>query len=179
MILSFFLLYYFFINNNSNIIIQEKSKVNKVSNDNNSSTFTNVQYEFYDKNNNKFTLIGKNAFLNKNNSDQINLKIVDVFSQLRDGTILNIKSNEALFYRNKKDIFFKNNILITNNDKVIKAKYANFFFNKNLIEIFDDVIYQDKENFVRSDKVLFNTFTKNAEIKMNLKKDQVYGKRIK
>jgi len=139
--------------------------------------FKNVEYKTTDKNDKEYITKGKEALLDYNKPNLIILNKVHSFTKLNDGSILNIKSNKANYFKNSKNIKYFNNVIIVNKDVKITAEVANFFVDKNLIRLEKNVIFKDTKNTIRGDIAELNTLTNNLEILMNKKKDRVYGKR--
>ena len=139
--------------------------------------FKNVEYKTIDENNRKYITKGEEAIFNHNRPDLIILNNVHSYTKLRDGTVLNVKSDKANYFKNSKNIKYFNNVIITNKEVRINAKIANFFADQNLIRLEKDVIFQDSKNTIKSDIAELNTITNNLEVLMHKKKDRVYGKR--
>ncbi|MEK9994372.1 MAG: LPS export ABC transporter periplasmic protein LptC [Hydrogenophilales bacterium] len=139
--------------------------------------FKNVEYKTTSKNNKEYTTKGGEALINYNKPDLIVLNKVHSFAKLNDGSILNIKSDNANYFKNTKNIKYFNNVIITNKDVRITAKVANFFADKNLIRLEKNVIFKDTKNTIKGDIAELNTITNNLEVSMNKKEDRIYGKR--
>jgi len=138
--------------------------------------FTNVEYKSYSKDNKSYITKGNQAYIYKDNPDLITLNTVNSYTKLKDNTVLDIKSNKAQYYKNNKNIKYYDNVVITNKNRVINAKIANFFANENLIKL-ETVVYNDGQNLIKADLASLDTLTSNLEMKMKNKKDKVYGKR--
>lgn len=177
LILVFFSIYALLINANKGVFVDQKINIKNSVEQNVPTTFTNVKYKFSDDKNNNYTLIGEKASLENNDYELIKLSKVKATTILSDGTLLKITSNNANFFKNEKNIFFYNNILISNKNKTIRSNNADFLFKVNKIEIFNNVIYKDDKNLIKCDKLIFNILTKNIDIKMNSKEKQIYGKK--
>ena len=139
--------------------------------------FSNVEYKTNRKNKDYITR-GKEAYVLKDQPDLIELSIVHSFTVLKDGSILNIKSNKARYQKSTKNIYYYKNVIITNKQKILYADTANFLANKNLIEL-SKVVYKDGENLLKGDLAKLDTITNDLEIFMENKKDKVYGQRRK
>lgn len=176
-VFSALLFYSIMISKNKGVIVIENKK-NTESNISSSSTkFLNVEYKFTDTSGKKFFLKGKEATLSKENYNIIFLTSVTATTKLKDNSFMNISSDKADFFKIKKDIFFYNNIILINKDIVIKANNAKFLYKKNILEVFGNVIYKDKKNIIKCDKVLYDITNKNLELKMIKEKEQIYGRR--
>lgn len=180
-ILFFIFFYGYYIFQNKGAIKIEDTKnipLSKKSSDSNLGTtkFTDVEYKMSSQNNNEYVTRGKEAFITKNKPNLIQLNVVNSFTTLKDGSVLNIKSDKAIYNKKTNNIKYYQNVLMTNKDKIITSDVANFFSNKNLIKL-ERAKYKDEKNLIKGDIVEFNTKTNNLEIHMKNKKDKVYGQR--
>jgi len=173
--------YAYFISKNKNTINIRDNKDTKIKESLNVSKgttkFTDVEYKTSDNKNRNYITRGKEAYLTKDRPNLIKLRIVHSFTTLKDGTILNIKSEKADFYKNSKNIKYYENVMITNKDGVIRAEIANFFANENKIKLENNVIFKDNKNTIKGDIAELNTLTYNLLISMNNKNKRVYGQR--
>ena len=64
------------------------------------------------------------------------------------------------------DTIFSKNVLIKYLDSRISSNYMEFSINKNLMTITKNVIYSNKDNFLKADIVEFNTNTQKVNIFM-------------
>jgi len=173
--------YAYFISQNKGSIKIEKTKKsinNKLNNINKGfTTFKDVEYKITDVKNTSYITKGKEAIINKDNSNLIELKTVHSFTNSKNGTIINVTSKKADYYKNTKNIKYYHNVVITSKDIVVTADIANYFSKKNLIRLENNVVMKDQQNNIKGDIAELNTLTNNLEIFMINKKDQVYGKR--
>lgn len=175
----FFYGYYIF-QNKGTIKIEDTKNISLSKNSSDSSfgttKFTDVEYKISSQNNHEYVTKGNEAFITKSNPNLIQLNIVNSFTKLKDGSVLNIKSDKAIYNKKTNNIKYYQNVVMTNKNKIITSDVANFFSNKNLIKL-ERVKYKDEKNLIKGDIVKFNTTTNNLEIHMKNKKDKVYGQR--
>ncbi len=173
--------YFYNISQNKGSIKIEKQQSNEIKNNNliekNITKFTNVEYKTSDDTGREYITKGKEAYLNKDQPNLIRLENVQSFTQLKDGSTLNVHANKANYYKKSKNIKYYNNVRILNKDGKITADVANFLADKNLIRLEKNVTYTDNKNTVKGDIAELNTVNNNLEIFMFKKKDKVYGKR--
>jgi len=175
----FFYGYYIFQNKGTIKVKDIKNiSLSKKSSDSNLGTtkFTDIEYKISSQNNHEYVTRGKEAFITKDKLNLVQLNIVNSFTILKDGSVLNIKSDKAIYDKKTNNIKYYQNVIMTNKDKIITSDVANFFSNKNLIKL-ERVKYKDEKNLIKGDIVKFNTTTNNLEIHMKNKKDKVYGQR--
>jgi len=180
-ILFFFLFYgYYIFQNKGTIKIEDTKNISLSKNSSDSSfgttKFTDVEYKISSQNNHEYITKGNEAFITKSKPNLIQLNIVNSFTTLKDGSVLNIKSDKAIYNKKTNNIKYYQNVVMTNKNKIITSDVANFFSNKNLIKL-ERVKYKDEKNLIKGDIVKFNTITNNLEIHMKNKKDKVYGQR--
>lgn len=179
-ILGTIIFYGYYINQNKGSIKVDdtKSTADKFSETTKGITkFKNVEYKTIGKNNKEYITRGGEAFLNYDTPNLIILNKVHSFTKLNDGSILNVKSNKATYFKNSKNIKYFNNVIILNKDVKITAEVANFFADKNLIRLEKNIIFRDNKNTIKGDIAELDTITNNLQVLMNKKKDRVYGKR--
>lgn len=172
--------YYFFNKNKGSIAVGENDQVSFSATEDMQkgvTKFKDVQYKTTDVKNRDFITKGREASFSKDKPNLIKLKIVHSFTNLKDGSILNIKSEKANYYKSTKNITYFGNVVITNLNKKITSDIANFISNKNLIKLENNVVMRDPQNTIKGDIALLDTTTNNLEILMKKQKDKVYGKR--
>lgn len=186
-LLFFFLLaiffYGYFINENEGLI--KIKNIEKTDSENLSSkekvgvtSFTDVEYKSISKNNKTYITRGKQAYLSKDQPELILLNTVYSFTQLNDGSVLHINSDNAQYNKITKNIKYYSNVIIKNKNALITANKANFFYNKNLIRL-ENAVYKDGSSLLRGDFAELNTISNDLNIFMKNKNNQVYGQRKK
>ena len=171
---------YFFTQNKGAIEIEDQKLINQKKNLNNIpniTKFTDVIYKTSDIKKRDYITKGKEAYFSKKEPDLINLSIVNSFTTLKDGSVLNVISDQAVYYKSTKNIKYSKNIKITNKEGIITAEVANFFANKNKITLEGNVIFKNNNNIIKGDIAELDTTTNNLKILMKKKTEKVYGKR--
>ena len=141
------------------------------------TTFKDVEYKTTDAKNRDYITKGKEATITKDNPDLIKLKTVHSFTNLKDGTVLNVNSEKADYFKRNKNIKYYQNVVITNKDMIITSHSANYFAKKNLISLEGNVVIKNPQNKIKGDIAELNTITNNLEIFMKKKEDKVHGQR--
>jgi hypothetical protein len=179
-VIIFFIAFYVSnINQNKGVIVKKtvKQTQNQITNNQSSTYFSNVTYNFYDENYRLYTLKGEEAIIQIDKPNLINLNKVKAKTSLNKNSNLEIFADKAKFDKNLKDIFFHKNILITNNETTILADNANYLFKKNIIEIFNNVVLTKGKDTIKCDWLKYDINSKNIELKMISQKEQIYGER--
>ena len=91
----------------------------------------------------------------------------------KDGIILTITSDNAIFNNDVYDTKFRDNVKIIYLNHVIFSDKLDLDFTKNIVVIFDNVIYQGAEGDIITDNIKINLLDKNVEIFMNDPKSKV------
>lgn len=172
--------YYFFQLNNdkSAIIVNDLNKENSL----NQKTlgkqitkFSNVEYQSLNSNKKNYILKGNEAYIEQTSPDIINIIGANGLVNSKNMNSINILSDTAIYDKRKKNIFFKGNIKIYNNEYQILANNAYYFDDKNLMELEGGVVIKKPLNIIKSDFVKINTLTNDIEMGMKSKNMKVYG----
>ena len=93
----------------------------------------------------------------------------NVTAKFNDGKnpTIYITSDNATFNNTIYNTTFENNVTVKYEQNVIKSKNLDLDFNKNTVYIYNNVLYDGLTGLMKTDNVLINLFTKNAEIFMN------------
>lgn len=169
--------YFFFLLQNKNKIIVSQTELKKKigTKSQNSTTFLNFKHVYINTDGKEFVTTGGKAYFDNNNNNLINLLDVHSFTKNKKGFILDIKSNTAFYNKIENNIFYKGNVIIKYKDGIIYTDNANYYQNKNIIELIDNVIVQNNKMEVKSDKAVLNTINKNIDLTMNEKNKKIYG----
>ena len=124
--LSVTVFYSYFINQNKGSIKVDTKEATQNSIVNNIekgvTTFKDVEYRTLDAKNRDYITKGNEAKITKDNPDLIELKTVHSFTNLKDGTVLNINSEKADYFKKTKKIKYYQNVVITNNLEIFMNK---------------------------------------------------------
>ena len=94
------------------------------------TTFKDVEYKTTDAKNRDYITKGNEEKITKDKPDLIELQTVHSFTNLKDGTVLNVNSEKADYFKKTKNIKYYQNVVITNKDTVIISDIANYFAKK-------------------------------------------------
>jgi len=169
-------IYYISINQGSIKIDNTNEESKNINLERGVTKFSDVEYKTTSDNNIDYITRGKQAFFSEKNPDLIQINNPHSFTKLKDGSILNVRSNKAEYFKKSKNIRYYENVIITNKKSIIKANVANFYRDKNIIEL-KQVIYKDEKNLIKSDLAILDVLTNNLEMHMKNKKQRVYGER--
>lgn len=171
-LISFFFFNSYFVKNaveENKISLLKKEKVN----DANSNIIENVGYKSEDNDGNKFTIKSEFADLNTNENNLIIMKNVKASLELKNSVPVTIYSKNAHYNNKTFDTNFFDDVIMKYDTHKIESDSLDLYFNKNLVTISGNVIYNSLNTKMKSDKVEFDLITKNFKIFMNDKKKLV------
>ena len=145
-------------------INDEKIDLKNVEKDNDNDVFYNIKYSGLDLEGNRYILKAKKAITNKVNEELIKMDFVDAVFYFKDGTELNVISENGIYNNKTFDIIFIKNVEVNyEKDKLYsqKAEYSNF---KNYIVISNDVRIESEKGNLFADELVFDIEKKTLDI---------------
>ena len=139
----------------------------------NSNLIKNLSYFAEDKRGNNYTILSQFGEINENMPDLIALTSVTAFINMRGGSQIKISSDKAIYNKFNYNSNFQDNVLITYQGHRITSEKLNLIFEKNIITIFDNVIYKNLNTQLEADKIEIDLITKKSRIFMNKKSEKV------
>ena len=124
----------------------------------------NIEYESIDKEGRRYIITAETGNFKEEKSELIFMTNVNAKIFLLDGSVIYVSSLNAeyntliydtRFYKEVKMNFLEHNIVCEN---------LNIFFNKNLIEAFNNLNYKNLDIIMLADKIEINLLTKNSKI---------------
>ena len=160
---------YFFENKNDKqkIISEEKIKDEK------SSTIKNIGYTAEDRSGNKYTIKSELADFNNTESNLIIMSNVKGAIDLINSSPIMIYSKDAYYDNLTFDTKFFNQVIIKYDHHTIKSNSLDLNFEKKLVTISGNVIYNELNTVMETDKIEIDLITKNSKIFMNNKKKKI------
>ena len=150
--------------NNSNIIIKEGEASNIIE---------DLSYQNIDYKGNIFTINSKitKVFAGEKDMDFMEVVIARIF--LINGRVIEIYSDKAIYDNNNYNTKFIGNVTILENENKITSNNLDFFFDKNLVTIYNNVKYKGYNKLLMADKVDINLLDQKTSIYMNDKMNKV------
>ena len=150
------------------ISVETKKKIEKQLSDqkslNDNDTFYNVEYSGFDLNGNRYIIKCKEAVVNKESNELINMKFVNAKFYFKDDTTLFINSDVGLYNNKTLDIQFSKNIKGSYLNSKLFAQNANYSNSNGYVSISNNVIIEDPKGSVFAKKLLFDIKTKTLKI---------------
>jgi len=176
----FFILVSVFIFYKSYFYENEKKKILTKSSDKQSIKRTednfikNLKYEVRLNKNNYYKITSEESEINYINNEEI-VKMYKVKALVLDQNNLPIviTAKKAVYNNSNYNTNFRDDVLIEYMDYKILADKMDLNFQKNIIKIFQNVKYIGTENKLTSDNIELNLITKEIDIFMDSKTDNV------
>ncbi len=126
--------------------------------------FYNIKYSGVDLAGNRYVLSSKEAINNKDDSELVNMKFVEVNFYFKDDTILNVVSNKGTYNNKTLDMKFEDNVKAIYEGSELFAEKA-FYSNLNsFLTISENVTVKDQRGTLVADKLLFDIKKQNLNI---------------
>ena len=135
-------------------------------NDIESNLIKGISFFSKDKKGNEYILKAEEGEVDLSNDKIIYLKKITAQVVLNNSEDIIIISDFGKYNIENYDTIFSKNVLIKYLDSRISSNYMEFSINKNLMTITKNVVYSNKDNFLKADIVEFNTDTKKVNIFM-------------
>ena len=157
-----------------NIYFVDK-KLNIPLENNNSKITKNIQdaniiynIEYVAKNNgNSYLIKSDYGELDINQTNLITLKVVKAVINFENSSPININSDNALYNNTNHDTEFYGNVLVTYLGHNITSDNLNLYFEKDVADILNNVVYKNLNTTLEADKIEIDLLTKNSIIHMN------------
>ena len=132
----------------------------------NSNIIKNIKYITKDVDGNEYIINAKEAETDISNRNVLYLKDVSAVIKLNNSGIIRIVSDYGKYNSNNYDTIFSKNVIITYLDNIIKGKYLDFSWDKNLIIISRDVTLNNNQSSLRADVIEVDIKKKDIKIFM-------------
>ena len=144
-------------------VINENTSKNKERKDG-KNNLINITYESIDREGRKYIITAETGNFEEDGSDLILMTNVNAKIILLDGSIIYINSLKAEYNSSSYDTKFSQNVELQFSQHNIFCQNLNIFFQKNLIEAFDNLTYKNSDIIMFADKIEIDLFTKKSKI---------------
>ena len=162
-------------NNKSKVDLEEKDQINLSPSNNDNNLIKNLKYEINLDEVNTYTItsdLGEIIF-NDKGQEIIKMRMAKAIFSGETNIPLVIKSDFARYNTFNQNTEFFQNVNIQYLDKIISSDKMTFDFEKNLLTVNENVIYEDMNGNMTTDNIEINLITKKVEIYMNNNQDDV------
>ena len=164
--------YTFFTEKNKDIEnlsrLDDTKKIETEINEKVASELTNIEYNSTDDKGNIYFINAKKAIieLREQKNNQVKLEGVTSFINLKNKGVLNIYSKNAIYNKVSHDTLFYNGVKIEYLDNIITSQNFDLIFSKNLSNVYNNVVYKNKNSSLISDNIIIDMETGDIKIKM-------------
>ena len=142
--------------------------------DNKKNLIQNLKYEVNFENNKKYKITAKESeIIEKDGVEIVYMKNVIAIFKDEKNTVLEIKSNNAIFNSSTYNTSFSNSIEINYLNNKLSSNKLILDFEKNIVIISDNIIYDGLKGMGKADNVKIDLINKSAEIFMNEKEKKI------
>ncbi len=139
----------------------------------------NLEYNVTFDNNTKYTITAELSELKyEDDIEIVKMQFVTAIFNDKDGIPLIITSKNASYNNLNYNTSFSNSVKVIYLNNVLLSEKLDINFNKNIIKIYENVVYEGLQGTVKADNVKLNLASKNMEIFMqnNNKKIEISTK---
>lgn len=164
--------YTFFAEKNKDIEnlsrLDDTKKIETEINEKVASELTNIEYNSTDDKGNIYFINAKKAIIGLEGQENNQVKLEDVtsFINLTNKGVLNIYAKNAIYNKVNHDTLFYNGVKIEYLDNIITSQNFDLIFSKNLSNIYNNVVYKNKNSSLISDNIIIDMETGDIKIKM-------------
>ena len=124
----------------------------------------NIEYESIDREGRKYIITAETGNFKEENSDLIFMTNVNAKIFLLDGSVIYVSSLNADYNTQVYNTKFYNDVNMKFLEHHIFCENLNIFFDKNLIEAFNNLNYKNLDIIMLADKIEIDLLTKNSKI---------------
>ena len=126
--------------------------------------FYNIEYSGLDLAGNRYVLKSKEATTDKNDQEIVNMRFVTAIFYFKDGTVLNISSEDGIYNNRTLDMLFQRNVKADYIESKLSADKAEYSNSKSYLIISKNVIIEDTRGSIIADSLLFDIKKQTLEI---------------
>ena len=143
---------------------QEKIKKQLRKDDKEGDIFFNIEYSGLDLAGNRYILKSNEAFSEKSDQKIVNMTSVEATFYFKDGTILNVWSEQGIYNNKSLDMKFSGNVKAIYEGSKLFAQKAEYSNSKSFLTISEQVKINDARGTMIADKLLFDIKKQTLEI---------------
>lgn len=142
--------------------------------ENKNNLIKNLTYDLKLEDNSQYIITSEISEISFTNNVEIVTmqKVIAKFID-KNGITMKITGDNAIFNKDTYNTNFDKNVKITYLDNVVLSEKLDLNFSENIVTIYDNVIYEGINGIMKTDNIIINLITKNAEIFMNTPQKKV------
>ena len=166
------LIFNFYFNNDEKVTGIDKTKIKEsddkpMIDEETSSVIKNINYSFVDDNDNNYKIIAEFGKIFVDQPNVIKMTNVTAFAYLKNNAPVKIVSKFADYNKTNHETNFYENVNLKYLNHDAKSENLDLLFIKNIILMYNNLIYINEDMKLLADKFLFNLETKDAKFFMN------------
>ena len=130
------------------------------------TSFENVKYEGLYQINNTFSVMSEKAHILNKEPEIVYMTNMHVILYLDNGRIVNILSNKGRYNKVTYDCFFEDDVRATDEETKIFSDNLDLLATEDSVKIYNNVIVNYPEAFLRADKIDYDFLTKYFKVSM-------------
>ena len=153
---------------------------NKIAEYNENNMIKNLTYEVSLEDNSQYIINSEFSEIKYENNVEIVLmnNVIATFVD-KNNVRMTITGDNAIFNKSTYNTNFYDNVKATYLDNTVVSDKLDLNFVQNIVTIYDNVVYEGLEGIMKTDNVIINLLTKNAEVFMNNPKKKLkYQKKL-
>ena len=144
----------------------QKDSKNVTDDDQQSTSFENVEYKGLYDFDKEFTVKSETAHMLNTEPDIVYMQRMHVVLYLNDGRIVNITSDEGRYNKITYDCFFEKNVTANDGETQILANNLDLLATDNVVKIYNDVDLYYPTGSLRADMIDYDFETKYFKVSM-------------
>ena len=166
------------IDNNTSLNIKKNNFFDKdLEKKNIDNEITNITYEKFDTNGNKYLIKAKKGILDSKRPNIIYMSVVEASLIYLNNEKLIINSKDAIFNKENFKTTFSKDVKLIYQEQILESNVLEFLIDKNIAIFKDNVKYYSQDIEAFADIVTINLLTKEVDIKSkNQKKVKIKKK---
>ncbi len=129
-----------------------------------SDYFYNIKYSGLDLQGNRYVLTSKEAQVDKNLQEIVNMNFVNAIFYFKDNTTLVIDSDKGVYNNKSLDMVFEKNVKANYEGSELFGEKIIYLNSEKMLEVSDNVRLIDIRGTMLADKLLFDLETKTLDI---------------
>ena len=124
----------------------------------------NINYESKDLKGQKYIIKSAYGEISNENFEIILMSDVQAYVILDNSKRIKIKSDKAEYNNVNYNTKFKDNVILNYDDHKLNSENIDIYFDKNLLEAYKNLVYENSDLIFFADKLEIDLITKNSKI---------------
>ena len=130
------------------------------------NTFENITYNGFDKDGNTYEINAEFAETKQEDPDITFMTTVVAYFFYKDGRIVTITSDEAIYNKVTNDMFFHINVKMVESENVLLADNIDVVSSENFVKAYNNIKFSNGQNLMFADQMHIDLSKKTSDISM-------------